>query len=216
MKHTSIAGIDQYRDLVQDVGHQAVKGLHPVSIEQEITIDVEITAVVARNLCAKGFENLRLIQVFGDPIELCIAKTVPFAGLTNIIWILTGALIRSQNSVVAVYGCGHAGPDTTTVVTALDERLTARKGIVHGLASTLIHDSWPAAVTTSHGPVGRVLRQAICKAIAYHDRLQVDVCLLVLLDLGGEDWNIMTSVRFASNMEVLGRVFREGLEEERE
>lgn len=43
-------GIDQDGDLLQNTGDEAVEGLHPVTLEEEITVDVEIAALVSVNL----------------------------------------------------------------------------------------------------------------------------------------------------------------------
>jgi len=58
-----------------------------------------------------------------------------------------------------------------------------------------------------------VLGQAISETVSDEDGLQVDVALLVGQDFGGEDRNVMASIRFSGNMEVLLCVFRELLEE---
>jgi hypothetical protein len=60
------------------------------------------------------------------------------------------------------------------------------------------------------------LGQAISKTIANEDRLQVDIGLLVGEDLRSEDWDVVASIRFTSNMEVLLSIFWELLEEEGE
>jgi len=61
-----------------------------------------------------------------------------------------------------------------------------------------------------------VLGQAIGETVANEDGLEVDVPLLVREDLGGEDRNVVASVRFTGDVEVLMRVLWELLEEEGE
>ena len=51
------------------------------------------------------------------------------------------------------------------------------------------------------------------QAVADQDRLEVDVAVLVGEDLRGEDGNVVTSIRLASNVEVLLGILRELLEE---
>jgi len=49
---TSVTGVDKDRNSLEDAGHKAVERLHPVALEEEIAVDIEIAALVAVNLCA--------------------------------------------------------------------------------------------------------------------------------------------------------------------
>ncbi len=138
------------------------------------------------------------------------------ARLADIIDVLASALVRSNHSVVTVDGGRHARPDRLRFVAVLNEAGTARVGIVHGLALALIQDGGPATFSACHGAVVLVLGQTIGETIANEDRLQVDVALLMRQDLGGEDGDIVSSVRFAGDVEWLLRVLGELLEEESE
>src|SRR5690606_28615390 len=49
-----VAGVDEDRDLLEDAGDKAVEGLHPVALEEEVAVDVEVAALVARDLSAQS------------------------------------------------------------------------------------------------------------------------------------------------------------------
>lgn len=42
-----ITSVDEDRDLLKNAGNEAVERLHPVTLEQEVAVDVEVAAVVA-------------------------------------------------------------------------------------------------------------------------------------------------------------------------
>lgn len=92
--------------------------------------------------------------------------------------------------------------------------MAAREGIVHGLASALVDDCWPASITTSHGSVVLVLFQTVGETVADHDRLKIDVSLLVLLDLTREHGDVVSRIGLACDVEVLMSILRELLEEQ--
>ena len=126
---------------------------------------------------------------------------------------LASFLVRGKQRVVAVDACRNAGPNAFTIVTVLDEALAARKSILHGLALSLIKNCRPSTVAARHWLVIFVLGQAVGKAIPNEDGLQIDVAVLMGEDLRGKDRNVVASVRFTSDVEVLLRVFWELLEE---
>lgn len=84
------------------------------------------------------------------------------------------------------------------------------------MAGGLIQNSRVATLTASHWSIVRVLGETISQTVSDKHRLEVDVALLVGEDLSSEDWNVVASVGLSGNVEVLLRVFRELLEEERE
>lgn len=107
---------------------------------------------------------------------------------------MTSLLVRTDEGVVTVDRCWYTGPYTLAVVAVLDKTLAAGKGIVHSLALALIKDSWITTLTTSHRSVVLVLGQSIGETVSNKNGLEVDVALLVCKNLGGENWDIVTSV----------------------
>jgi hypothetical protein len=95
----------------------------------------------------------------------------------------------------------------------LNHGLAATESIVHGSASALVKNSRVATITASHGAVVFVLSEAIGKTVSDQDRLQVDVALLVGEDLRSKRRNVVTGIGFTSDVEILGGVFGELLEE---
>ena len=175
-----IAGIDKDRDLLENVGYQAVEGLHPVTLEQEVAVDVEVAALIAVNLHSKGVHNVFLVEVVTDPTESRVAEVVAILALsTDVVHIHSGALVRTNEGIVAVDASGNARPHTTAVVAVLDQRLAARKSIVHAAALGFVKNSRIATLATGHGTVMFILRVTVGQAIANENRLEVDVPVLV-------------------------------------
>lgn len=212
-----VTGVDQDRDLFQNAGDHAVVWLHPVSVEQEVAVDVEVARVIAFDLSASRLANLALVQEVAYVTHTLVAEIAVVLTLaTNIVDILSSALVRANHGIVAVDRSGNAQKGTLSVVASLNHGLAAGQGIVHGLASSLIHDGRVATLTAGHGTVVLILSESIGKTVANHDRLEVDVTLLVRQDLRSEDGNVVASVRLSSNVEFLLRVLGELLEEEGE
>lgn len=70
----SITSIDQHWNLLQDLGHEAVEGLHPIALEQEVSVNIEIATVVAGNFGTKLGHDALLVQVFGHIVEGNVAE----------------------------------------------------------------------------------------------------------------------------------------------
>lgn len=191
-----------------------MEGLHPVTGKEEVAVDVEVAAVILAHLSTEGLHDVGLVEVGTDPVELLVAQVAALALLANIVDVLASALVRTNHGVVTVDGGRDARPDTLAVVAVLDQALATREGVVHGLALALIKNSGPATVTTGHRAVVLVLSQTISKTVTDHDRLEVDVALLVGENLGSKDRNVVASVRFTSNVECLAGILWELLEEQ--
>lgn len=70
-----ITGIDEDRDLLEQARNEQVEGLHPVALEKEVTVDVEVAAVVAvDSLDAEGFHDVLLVEVLVDVSETRVAE----------------------------------------------------------------------------------------------------------------------------------------------
>ena len=190
----SITSIDQYWNLVQDVWNETVERLHPVPSEKEVPIHVKVAPIIAVNLHSKSLHDLWLVQIIVDPPKLGVAQTSILARFTHIVWILTGSLIRTEDGVIAVDGCRNTRPNAPAIVAALDKRLAARQSIVHGLASALVDNGWPAAIPTCHGSVMFVLGKAVGETVTNHDGFQINIGLLMPLYLTCKHGYIVTSV----------------------
>jgi hypothetical protein len=230
----SITSIDQDWNLLKDTWHKTVERLHPITLEEEVAVDVEITAVVTAYFNTEFLLNSLLVQKFADPAKGRITKVARIlawtADIVNILktvsvrrrhkkhdlTYLSSSLIRTYHSVVAVDACGDTRPNTLTIIAVLDEALAARKSVGHSLAFTIVKDSWVTTLSTSHWLIVLVLSKTISETVTNQNRLEVDVTFLVSQDLGSENRNVVTSVRLASNMEVLLRILGELFEEERE
>lgn len=191
-----------------------MEGLHPVTLEKEVAVDIEIARLVGRDLSTNSLHNLLLVEVALYPVKLIVAQRVATARLANIVDVLASALVWANHGIVAVDGGRDARPDRLGFVAILNQAGTAGVSVVHGLARTLVEDSRPATLTTGHGTVVLVLCQTIGQTIADKDGLEVDVALLVRQDLRCEDGDVVTSIGLARDVEALLGVLGELLEEE--
>jgi len=189
-----VAGVDEDGDLLEEAGDDAVVRLHPVALEQEVAVDVEVAAVVRVDLCTDGLHDFLLVEVRGDPVDLIVAKAVAAAGAANIIDILAGALVWANHSVIAIDRGRNTAPHRLRVVAVLDQASTAGIGVIHRLALALIKNSRPATLTTGHGAIVLILSKAVGKTITNKDRLEVDVALFVRENLRGKDGDIVSSI----------------------
>lgn len=212
-----ITGVDQDGDLLQETGDKTVVGLHPVTVEEEVTVDVKVARVVPFDLGTHSLADLALVQVFAHITHALVAEVARVLALAaDIVDILSGALVGTDHGVVAVDRGGNANPGALRVIAGLDHLLAAGQGIVQGLAGALVQDSGVATLTAAHGTVVLVLSKTIGQTVTDENRLEVDVALLVSQDLRSEHGNVVTSIRLARNVEVLLRILGELLEEESE
>jgi len=212
-----ITSIDQDWDLLNDAWDQSVEGLHPVTLEKEVSVDVKVTAVIAADFNAELLLDFRLVQELTDPSKSRVAQVAAiFALATDIVNVLSSSLIWSNHSIVAVNACRNARPNTLAVIAVLDQALATWKCVVHSLTFAGIEDSWVSTLSASHWSVVLILGKTIGQSVTDKDRLEVDVALLVRQDFGGEDGNVVTGIRFTSDVEILSGILRELFEEQSE
>ena len=213
----NITSVDKNRDLLQDLGDKLVVGLHPITGKHEVAVNVEVATVIAVDLGTDGLADLLLVKELGDPAHGRVAQVGGIlARSTNVVDVATGALVGTHHGVVAVDGGRDARPGTAGVVAALNQGLTTGQSAVHTLALALAQDRLVATFAASHGAVVSVLGVRVGQTVTNEHTLEVDVALLVRQNLGSEDRNIVTSVGFTSNVEVLLRVLGKLVEEEGE
>jgi len=189
----SITSVDKDWNLLEDTRNDAVVGLHPVTLEKEVAVDVKVARVVGRDLSADGLHDLLLVEVARDPVNLVVAELVVTAWPADIVDVLACALVGTDHGVVAVDGGGHTRPDRLRLVAVLDQAGATWVGVVHGLAGALVKNGWPATLTASHWAVVLVLGETIGQTVANEDRLEVDVALLVRQNFGSEDGDVVAS-----------------------
>ena len=191
----SIASVDQNWDLFKNTRYETVKWLHPVTLEQEVSVDVKVARIIVADFSSERLQDILPVQVLADITESRVAKVVLiFTLAANIVDVLPGPLVWTDHSIVTVDTGRDARPNTLTVVAVLNEALAARKRVVHSLAFALRENSFVSTISASHRSVMLVLGQTIGETVTNEDGLQVDVALLVRQDFGGEDWNVVTSI----------------------
>lgn len=181
-----ITSVDENRDLLEDSRDKMVERLHPVTLEEEVAVDVKVARVKAINFGSNSLQNFGLVEVGANKFEIIVAEAAVFARLADIVDVLASALVRTQKGVVAVDGGRNASPGTFTVIARLNHRLAATESIVHGLASALVKNSRVTTLTASHGAVVLILSEAIGETVTDQNRLQVNVALLVGENLGSK------------------------------
>lgn len=165
-----ITSIDQNWNFFEDAWHKAVEWLHPVTLEKEVSVDIEIAAVIAADFDAKLLLNFLLIQILADVAESRIAEVARiFALPTNIIDVLASSLVRTDECIVAIDACRDTRPDAFAIVAVLDQALAARESVVHSLAFAFVENSRVSALSAGHRSVMFVLGQPIRKAITDQD-----------------------------------------------
>jgi hypothetical protein len=190
----SVTSIDQDGDLLQQVGNERVEGQHPVTVKQEVAIDVKIARLELGNLASQSFDNFWIVQVLADPLHFIVAKRVTaFARTTDVIDIRAGTLVRADHSIVAIYRSRNTGPDRFGAIAVLDKFGTSGIGRIHSTTLRLAKNGLVSTLTTGHGPVVIVLSESVSKTVADSDRLEIDVAFLVSQNLSGELRNVMTA-----------------------
>jgi hypothetical protein len=89
----SITSIDQDWDLLENAWHKAVERLHPVTLKQEVSVDIKVAAVVAADFNAELLLDFFLVQIFADITKSRIAEVAGILALaTDIINVLENML----------------------------------------------------------------------------------------------------------------------------
>jgi hypothetical protein len=175
-----ITSIDENRDLFKYSWDQTMERQHPVAGEQEISVNIEVAAVIFADFGTKLRHDSLLIQILADPAKSGIAQVARVLTFSaHIIDIVPGLLIRTNQCIIAVDAGRDARPNALRVVAVLNELLAAWQGVIHGLAFALIKYAGPCAVTASLRPVVCVLRVTIGETVTNQNRLYVDIPLLV-------------------------------------
>jgi hypothetical protein len=85
----SITSVDQDWDLLDNAWDQSVEGLHPVTLEKEVSVDVKVTAVVTADFDAELLLDFRLVQEFTDPSKSRVAQVAAiFTLATDVVNVL--------------------------------------------------------------------------------------------------------------------------------
>lgn len=66
-----------------------VKWLHPITVQQEVSIDVEVATIVAIDFNSKTLHHRWLIEPLVNVVKPIVTKWIVATLYTDIIWILT-------------------------------------------------------------------------------------------------------------------------------
>ena len=56
-------------NFLQDLGNETMDRLHPITLKQEVTVDVKVAAVVSLNLNTKGILGGLQVKEVGDVVN---------------------------------------------------------------------------------------------------------------------------------------------------
>lgn len=175
-----VTSIDENGNLLQKLGHKLVIGLHPVTLHQEVTVDVKVAAVVSANFNAKSLHDFGLVEPLGNVTKSRVAEVAAILTVAaDIVDIATSALVWAHDGIVAVKTGRHAAPYALAVIAALNERLATGQSTVHGTASGFVNNSGITTLAAGHGTVVLVLGKGISQAVANQNALEVDIAILV-------------------------------------
>lgn len=210
-----ITGVDENWDLLEHAGDETMVWLHPVTMEEEITVNAAVAALVGLNFDTKGLHDRLLVEPLGDGVKLGVAERCHVLTLgADVIGVHAGLLVRSEDGAVAVHGGGDTDPGGLGAVAGLDQGKTTLERVVHGAASTLVQNSRVASLAAGHRAVLRILGQGVGQSVADEGGLEVDVSVLVGENLSSKDWDVVSGIGFTGDVEVLGGIFGELLEKQ--
>jgi len=99
----SVSSVDQDWDLLEDGRDETVVWLHPITLEEEVAVDVEVAGIVSANLGSESLDDVLLVQVIADVSEGGVAEVAIILTLTSdVIDVLAGSLVWANEVVIAV------------------------------------------------------------------------------------------------------------------
>jgi hypothetical protein len=63
----SVTGVDEDRNLLENTWHKTVKWLHPVTLEEEVSVDIKVATVICADFNTELSLNFLLVKEFADP-----------------------------------------------------------------------------------------------------------------------------------------------------
>jgi len=69
-----ITSVDQDWDLLDNSWYKTVEWLHPIALEEKVSVDIEVAAVIAADLNTELSLDIRLVQEFADPAKSRVTK----------------------------------------------------------------------------------------------------------------------------------------------
>jgi len=80
--------------------------LHPVTLEEEVSVNIKVAAVIAADFNAELFLNFLLVQILTDPSKSGIAKiAVVLAFATDVVNVLKGIVSKMLISITKELTC---------------------------------------------------------------------------------------------------------------
>lgn len=84
-----ITSVDENWNLLEDSWYETVEWLHPITLEEEVAVDIKVAAIVAAHFNAELLLNICLVQVFANPSKSRVAEIAGILALaTDIVNVL--------------------------------------------------------------------------------------------------------------------------------
>lgn len=200
--------------LVQQLGHVLLEWSHFVTVENEVSEDSVVTAGENISLGSNGLLDKLEVQVLVNVVLLDITIAAVRAVLADVVWVQAGLAVRAKKSLFTVQVGWNTSQGVLSGVACLGQNSAKWVVPVH-LLTLFGGQNWlVATLTAHHGSVVLKLDQGIGDTVTNQNRGQFERTVGVVDNLRSECGDVVASVRFTSNVELVLDELRELLEEE--
>jgi hypothetical protein len=78
-----VTSVNENWDLLKDSWYETVEWLHPVTLEEEVAVDIKVAAVIIADFNTKLLLDICLVQVLADPAKSRVAEVVRILALAT-------------------------------------------------------------------------------------------------------------------------------------
>jgi len=214
-----VSGVDENGHVsLQKCGDVRVEVVHPVRGEESVDLEVAISVPNVRsntNRLSRRLSSNELVN-----IAEVVAEWRNCARDSNVIEIDASGLNWTDESVIA-FGLGIRALVVVVSLVALGDLLNARSSGIDHLVENTIADELLDGVVLGVVSIVEVLNLWVSESVSDSNTVEVDwdggVLLVLLVDVVADSGNVVPTVRFTSDVEllllVLGVEFEPGLKE---
>lgn len=170
-----VSRVDQHWQAgLQQLDDGLMVGLHPVTSQKEVSVDVEVAAFVQVDLGTHLGLDLVEVQVVVDVLQVGVAQVRAVAHGTDVVHVSACLLVRTHLGVVTVDRGRDTTPHGLGGVTCFDEAQASWERVEHRLTLFGLQHRRLATLTTGHWLVVLVLHKRVGKTVTNQDRRQVE------------------------------------------
>lgn len=78
-----ITSVDENWELLEDTWNKTVERLHPVTLEEEVSVDVKVAAVICADLNTELSLDVLLVEELADPAKSRVAEVARILTLSS-------------------------------------------------------------------------------------------------------------------------------------